>query len=114
MLKMSNLQAMVQPTYMAGYPSYCISTTLPIRMYYFSSTTSDNNGVGGLFSNSLYKTAPTSTPAGTTSVTWLSSGINTTCVSRYATGFTTGKGELLPIPQPARDANFNLTQNPNY
>lgn len=114
MLKMSNLQAMVQPTYMAGYPSYCISTTLPIRMYYFSSTASDNNNIGGLFANSLYKTAPTSTPTGTTSVVWLSAAINTTAVSRYATGFVTGKGELLPIPQPARDANFNLSQNPNY
>ncbi len=114
MLKMSTSTAMVQPTYMAGYPSYCISTTLPVRMYYYSSTTSDNNNIGGLFFNSLYNTAPASTPAGTTSVVWLSAAINTTAIARYATGFTTGKGELLPIPQPARDANVNLTQNPNY
>ncbi len=114
MVKMSTSTAMVNPTYMAAYPSHSISTTLPIRMYYYSSTTSDNNNVGGLFFNSLYKTAPTATPAGTTSVVWLSAAINTTAVSRFATGFTTGKGELLPIPQPARDANINLTQNPGY
>jgi starch-binding outer membrane protein, SusD/RagB family len=114
MVKMSTSTAMVQPTYMAGLPSYCISTTLPARMYFYSSTAADNNNIGGLFFNSLYKTAPASTPAGTTSVVWLSAAINTTAVSRYATGFVTGKGELLPIPQPARDANFNLTQNPQY
>ncbi|MCX6315784.1 MAG: RagB/SusD family nutrient uptake outer membrane protein [Bacteroidetes bacterium] len=114
MVRMSTLTAMVQPTYMAGYPSYCLTNTLPVRMLYFSSTASDNNNIGGLFANSLYRTAPTATPAGTTSVTWLSAAINTTAVSRFATGFVTGKGELLPIPQPARDANFNLSQNPNY
>jgi hypothetical protein len=114
MTRMSTLTPMVNPSYMANYPTYSLSTTLPIRMYYFSSTASDDNNVGGLFFNSLYKTAPTSTPAGTTSVVWLSTAINTTAVSRYATGFVSGKGELLPIPQPARDANFNLTQNPGY
>lgn len=105
---------LVQPSYMAGYPSYCISTTLPISMYYYTTTTSDNNNIGGLFFNSLYKTAPTSTPAGTTKITWLSAAVNTTSLARFATNFTTGKSELLPIPQPARDANFNLSQNPGY
>jgi starch-binding outer membrane protein, SusD/RagB family len=114
MIKMSTLAPIVNPTYMAGYPSYCISANLPIRMYFYSSTASDNNNIGGLFFNSLYKTAPTATPAGTTSVNWLTAAINTTAAARFATGFVTGKGELLPIPQPARDANFNLTQNPNY
>lgn len=114
MLKMSSNAAMVNPSYMAGLPSYCITTSLPARMYYFSNTTSDDNNIGGLFSNSLYKTAPSSTPAGTTSVVWLTAAINTTAVSRYATGFVTGKGELLPIPQPAIDANINLKQNPGY
>ena len=54
------------------------------------------------------------TPSGTTKVVWLSAAINTTALSRFATGFVTGKSELLPIPQPARDANRNLTQNPGY
>jgi hypothetical protein len=119
MIKMSLVQSMVNPSYMAGYPSYCLSTTLPISMYYFTTTTSDNsNFIGGIWANSLYKTAPTATPAGTTKIVWLSSAINAagtnSPVGRYATGFVSGKGELLPIPQPARDANVNLTQNPGY
>ncbi len=114
MIKMSNRLAMSNPTYMAEMPAYCLTTVLPTRMLYFSNTNADNNNVGGLFLNSLYKAAPTTTPTGTTSVTWLSTAINTTCVARYATGFVTGKGELLPIPQPVRDANKNMTQNPGY
>ncbi len=111
LLKMSTLTAMVNPTYMAAYPTYCISTTLPTRMFYFTGTTLDNSA---FWKNSLYFTAPTSTPTGTTSVNWLTAAINTTSLVRFATGFTTGKSELLPIPQPARDANVNLKQNPNY
>jgi hypothetical protein len=118
MIKMSTLTAMVDPSYMAGYPSYSKSTTLPIAMYYFTTTTSDNNNIGGIWFNSLYKTAPTSTPSGTTKVTWLSTAIaaagTTSPVGRFATGYTPNKSELLPIPQPARDANPNLAQNPYY
>jgi len=114
MLKMSSSTTMINPSYMAGFPSYSLSANLPLSMYYFSSTASDDNNTGGLWYNSLYKTAPAATPSGTTKVTWLSSAINTTAVARYATGFVTGKGELLPIPQPAKDVNINLTQNPGY
>jgi hypothetical protein len=89
--------------------------TYPIAMYYkTTSVTDDNTITGGLWVNSFYKTAPTATPTGTTKVVWFSAAINTTALARYATGFTTGKSELLPIPQPSRDANFNLTQNPGY
>lgn len=116
--KMSTLTAMSDPSYMAGFPSYSKSATLPIAMYYITNTISDDNNINGLWKNSLYKTAPTSTPTGTTKVTWLSTAIaaagTTSPLGRFATGFTTGKSELLPIPQPARDANFNLSQNPNY
>ena len=118
MTRMSTLTPMVDPTYMAGYPSYCLTATLPIAMYYYTTTTSDNNNIGGIWYNSLYKTAPTATPSGTTKVAWLTTAITATGtnspVGRYATGFVTGKGELMPIPQPARDANFNLSQNPGY
>jgi starch-binding outer membrane protein, SusD/RagB family len=118
MNKMASVTAMVNPTYMAGYPSYCLTNTLPIRMYLNTGTTSDNYNIGFMYRNSLYKTAPTSTPSGTTSINWLTTAINAagtnSPVGRYATGFTTGKGELLPIPQPARDANRNLSQNPGY
>jgi hypothetical protein len=110
--------ALVDPSYMAGYPSYCKTLTLPIAMYYITNTISDDNNINGLWKNSLYKTAPTSTPAGTTKVTWLSTAITaagtTSPLGRYATGFVSGKSELLPLPQPARDANFNLSQNPGY
>jgi hypothetical protein len=90
--------------------------TLPTSMYYRTGSTSDDNrfGSNGLWENSFYKVAPTATPTGTTRVVWLSAAINTTALSRFATGFVTGKSELLPIPQPARDANRNLTQNPGY
>lgn len=114
LLRMSTNTPMIQPTYMAGYPPYSISNTLPTFMYYITGTTNESPAVGGLWFNSLYKTAPGSTPAGTTRVNWVRAEINTTANSRFASGFMTGKGELLPIPQPARDANFNLTQNPNY
>ncbi len=111
LLRMSNLQAMVNPTYMLGYPTYSISGNLPISMYYITNSTADDKA---LWRNSFYTTAPTSTPSGTTKVTWLSAAINTTALARFATGFTPGKSELYPIPQAARNANANLIQNPGY
>jgi len=90
-------------------------TGLPASMYYKTTSTSDDNTItGGLWANSFYKTAPTATPTGYTKITWISSTVNTTSLARFATGFITGKSELLPIPQPVRDANFNLTQNKGY
>ncbi len=111
LLRMSTLASMVNPSYMAGYPTYSLSATLPIAMYFKTNTVLDDKTA---WFNSFYTTAPTSTPAGTTKVTWLSAAVNTTSLARFATNFVTGKSELLPIPQPARDANFNLTQNPGY
>ena len=110
--------ALVDPTYMAGYPSYSKVNNLPIAMYYYSSTASDNNNIGGLWFNSFYFPAPVATPAGTTKVNWMTSAIITVGTSspygRFATNFVTGKSELMPLPQPAIDANFNLKQNPGY
>jgi hypothetical protein len=85
--------------------------TLPTSMYFKTNSTADDKAA---WSNSFYKAAPTSTPSGTTKVVWMSAAINTTALSRFATGFTTGKSELLPIPQPVLDANFNMKQNPGY
>ena len=85
--------------------------TLPTSMYFKTNSTADDKAA---WSNSFYKAAPTSTPAGTTKIVWMSAAINTTALSRFATGFTTGKSELLPIPQPVLDANFNMKQNPGY
>ena len=84
---------------------------LPTSMYFKTNNTADDVTA---WSNSFYKTAPTTTPTGTTKVVWMSAAINTTALSRFATGFTTGKSELLPIPQPVLDANFNMKQNPGY
>lgn len=114
MVRMSTKAPMVDPTYMAGYPTYSISATLPEFMYYYNSITNDNPAVGQLWFNSLYKLAPTTTPAGTTRVNWVRAEVKTTASDRFATGFITGKGELLPIPQPAIDANKSLVQNPGY
>lgn len=118
MTRLSTITPMVNPSYMAGYPSYCISATLPARMFLINGTTSDENTVTGIFRNSLYRTAAATAPSGTTSVNWLTTAIAAagtgSPVGRFATGFTTGKGELLPIPQPIRDANPNITQNPGY
>jgi hypothetical protein len=114
LLRMSTNTAMTNPSYMAAYPAYCVTTALPIYMYYNTGTTSDNQNIGGLWRNSLYNTAPGSTPSGTTRVNWVRAEINSTSLSRFATGFTTGKTELLPLPNAALGANFNLVQNPNY
>jgi hypothetical protein len=88
---------------------------LPIAMYYKNNSTADDVT---LWVNSFYKTAPTATPANTTKVAWLTTAITTAGTTspygRFATGFTPGKSELLPLPQPALDANFNLVQNPGY
>ena len=83
-------------------------------MYFYTNTTSDNNNVGGLWYNSLYTTAPAAAPSGTTRVNWVRAEVNTTANARFATGFISGKSELLPFPQAARDANRNLAQNPGY
>ncbi len=87
----------------------------PTHMYFRQNSTSDNTS---LWFNSFYAPSPTSTPAGTTRVNWFlntgTSTINSIVIARFATGFSTGKSELLPIPQPAREANFNLNQNPRY
>lgn len=111
LVRMSTNTPMINPTYMAGYPTYSISSTLPTSMYYNNNSTADNYT---LWRNSFYLPAPGSTPAGTTRVNWIVAAINTTCAGRFATGFTINKTELLPLPNAALGANFNLVQNPNY
>ncbi|MBC7651701.1 MAG: RagB/SusD family nutrient uptake outer membrane protein [Deinococcales bacterium] len=84
---------------------------LPTFMYFKNASSLDDNT---LWVNSFYKPAPTATPAGSTRVAWVSTGVTTTTLARFATGFTINKSELLPIPQAQVIANFNLTQNPGY
>jgi hypothetical protein len=97
--------------------------TVPKAMYYFTGSTADDKT---LWANSFYKPAPSSTPAGTTKVRWFdvngTGGFDvidvvvapTSTSPRFASGFIHNKSELMPIPQTALNANFNLTQNPNY
>jgi len=116
--KLGANQTMVDPSYMAGYPSYSLTTTLPTRMYINNGTASDDNNIGAIWRNSLYKTAPTSAPSGTTSINWMTSAISATGdnspLGRFATKFATGKSELLPFPNAALTANSSLKQNPGY
>lgn len=109
--KVAAATAMSPYTYMASPPSYSLSNTLPIAMYFKNNSTADDKN---LWFNSFYKTAPTSTPSGTTKVAWLTSVISTANLARFATGFTPGRSELFPIPQGALNGNFNLSQNPGY
>jgi starch-binding outer membrane protein, SusD/RagB family len=114
MTNMSNRTGMISFSYMAGPPSYAANiANLPSKMYYRATTQADD---ASIWVNSYYKPSPTTAPSGTSNVNWVSSTIGTdiTSVSRYAFGFVTGRSELLPIPQPARDANPNLSQNPGY
>jgi hypothetical protein len=102
-------------SYQLGPPTYPADNTyaLPLFVFFKTGTTSDD--FAGIFSNSLYRPTPAATPAGHTRVTWLSPTIKTSMLdNRFAVGFTPGKSELLPIPNTARNANPNLTQNPGY
>ncbi len=93
-----------------------IYANMPSSMYFKTNSTFDD---GQAWANSFYTIAPTTTPVGTSKITWFgtagaTNAIIATALARFATGYTAGKSELLPLPQPARDANINLTQNPGY
>ena len=84
-------------------------TNLPATMY-FKTGSADL-----VWASSYYKPSPfTSTPAGYTSVAWAGTAITTTISTYYAIGFTTGKSELLPIPQASLDVNPVLKQDYGY
>ena len=122
--KMGASTAMTPPTYMAPPPSYVFVTTLPNALYYKGRTTSDDLSIsGGLIVNSLYKAAPSATPAGTVKMAWVTNAISVgtgtaVTLNHYANNFVTLKSELLPIPQDAITAygsfSANMPQNPGY
>lgn len=115
MTKIANRSGIQAYSYMEGPPLYAANTSnLPQAMYYKTASKADD---ASIWANSYYKPSPTTTPAGTKSVAWATSAIQTgivTSTSRYAFGYTAGKSELYPIPQGARDANPGLTQNPGF
>jgi hypothetical protein len=124
LVKMGALTNMSAPTYMAPPPSYVMTATnLPNALYFVRTTSDDLRIGGGMVVNSLYKTAPTSTPAGTTKINWVTSGVSvgtaaSVTLNHYANNFQTLKSELLPIPTDAITAYggfaVNMPQNPNY
>lgn len=90
---------------------------LAANMYYYTTSTADDSTI---WANSYYGTSPSTAPSGTKKIVFLSAtNLNPTSsglsyMQRYAEFFTAGKNELLPIPQTAIDADYNLTQNPGY
>ena len=123
--KMGAAAAMTPPSYMAPPPSYVfVPANLPNALYYKGRTTSDDLSInGGLIVNSLYKPAPSTTPAGTVKMAWVTNAISVgtgtaVTLNHFANNFVTLKSELLPIPQDAITAygsfSANMPQNPGY
>ncbi|PTQ95517.1 putative outer membrane starch-binding protein [Mucilaginibacter yixingensis] len=96
---------MAAPSYMAPPPSYSMTGTLPTSLYYWTTLPTVFNGSNlntyddsRMFANSVYKPAPTATPANTAKVSWISySGINSTFTTVFASSFKTNHSELYPI-----------------
>jgi hypothetical protein len=89
---------------------------LPDSVFYKTSSTS---ATGLLLGTSLYAPRAVSALAGYSKVLWVSKAIatvlNATGASNgYAFYFKENHSELLPIPQAALDANYNLKQDYGY
>ena len=102
-------------TYMAGYPSYAaVPANLPSNMYFRNAAPLPTGDNSSIWVHSYYKTN-TNPGTGHASVAWGNASLTTTMITptipRYGyINFRTGKSELFPIPQSAREANKNLTQ----
>lgn len=106
------------------------SWTYNMRVNSVGNQTIDGSGNSLVYSGTVAATSPAATVNGparivgfystgsawitANNVAWLTSAISTANLARFATGFTQNKSELFPIPQSARNANPNLSQNPNY
>ena len=103
-------------SYMEDGPSYARDATqLPTYLYFLSKPPKSNIDDFNPFLNSFYKPAPTSAPTGATRVNWWLGGSSLqSFANAFAMGFTTGKSELMPVPQTQRDVNPNLSQNFGY
>lgn len=116
-----NATATVHPaftpySYMEDGPAYARDATqLPSYLYFVTKPTRTNVDDFNPFLNSFYKpSATTAAPTGQTRVNWWIGGSSILSFANvFASGFTTGKSELFPLPQTARDANPNL-QPQNY
>lgn len=104
-------------SYMEDGPLYARDASqLPSYLYFVTKPASSNVDDFNPFLNSFYKPGPaTSAPAGQTRVNWWIGGSSLrNFANAFAMGFTTGKSELMPMPQTQRDVNPNLTQNFGY
>jgi hypothetical protein len=104
-------------SYMADGPVYARDASqLPTYLYFYKTPPHSDIYDFNPFLNSYYKQSSTAAaPAGQTRVNWWLGGSSSqTFASTLAFGFITGKSEVFPIPQAARDANPNLTQNNGY
>jgi starch-binding outer membrane protein, SusD/RagB family len=113
----TNHPAFAPYTYMEDGPAYARDATqLPTYLYFINRPTRSNIEETPPFVNSFYKPSSTSSaPTGWTRVNWwLGGSSQLTFTNSFAMGFTTGKSELMPIPQTQRDVNPNLTQNFGY
>ncbi|EHQ30778.1 RagB/SusD family nutrient uptake outer membrane protein [Mucilaginibacter paludis] len=118
--------AMNAPSYMASPAPYCLSATLPQFMYYWTTLPTVYNGSNlntyddsRIWANSLYKPAPTTTPANTTKVNWVgvqgTSGFNAVYTNLFAFAFKPNHSELYPIYINQINASAGvLTQDYNY
>lgn len=115
--------AMNPPSYMASPAPYCLTNTLPLAMYYYTTLPAVFNGSNlntyddsRMFANSLYKPSPTATPANTAKVSWIGySGINTTFTTVFAGSFKVNHSELYPIYINQINASAGvLTQDYGY
>jgi hypothetical protein len=89
---------------------------LPDSVFYKTTSTS---ATGIQFGNSLYIPRTTSAITGYTKALWVSKAISTVLTQTgssngYAFFFKPNHSELLPIPQAALDANYNLVQDYGY
>lgn len=104
-------------SYMEDGPSYARDATqLPTYLYFTTKPATSNVDTFNPFLNSLYKPSATvNAPTGQTRVNWWLGGSSMlSFANAFASGFTTGKSELMPIPQTQRDVNPNLSQNFGY
>jgi hypothetical protein len=89
---------------------------LPDSVFYKTTSTS---ATGIQFGNSLYTPRTVSSITGYTKALWVSKAISTVITQTgssngYAFDFKPNHSELLPIPQAALDANYNLVQDYGY
>ena len=104
--------------YMQDGTAYATDATrLPTYLYYVTKPPHSNVDDFNPFLNSFYYPGSTDNPVtGQARVNWWLGGSSPqTFVNAFAMGFTTGKSELMPLPQTQRDVNPNLSpQNYGY